>query len=318
MEEIKRQVLAAERILIVGHQKPDGDCLGALSALGLFLKRQNKDYVLFCRDAVPDGLDHLPLMHEVVSDVKIFSEQFDLFIVVDSGDLKYAGVAEYLPKIESKMIVIDHHISNVGYGDLNLIMSDRSSTCEVLYELFGAWRVMFDKEIATALLNGMIYDTGVFSNAATGLETLKAAAQLLNFGARHYKIKSSFLRDKTLGLLKLWGKAFERLNYNEHYSIAFTALLPEDFIECGVDATESSQGLSNFFNDLTGVKAVLVLTDSGKGVVKGSLRTTRDDIDVSALAGIFGGGGHRKASGFSLPGKLVYNEGNWKIINFKL
>jgi len=315
MEEIRQLILAKQKIIVVAHQKPDGDCLGALSAMGLFLKRLNKDYVLFCKDLIPEKSDFLPLMHEVTSDVTIFDSRPDLIIVLDSGDLKYAGVDELVAKTNCPIINIDHHFSNPNYGDSNLVIFEKSSVCEIIYDLFNIWRVLLDKDIATALLNGMIFDTEVFSNAATHLSTLRAAAQLLNLGARQQQVKTSFLRNKTLGLLKLWGKGFERLTFNPKYKLAFTVLLPADFADSGVAASESGQGLSNFFNDLTGVDIVLVLIDYGSGIVKGSLRTTHDDVDVSALAKIFGGGGHRKASGFSLPGKLVYNEGNWQIVN---
>lgn len=315
MEEIRRLILAKQKIIVVAHQKPDGDCLGALSAMGLFLKRLNKDYVLFCKDSVPEKTDFLPLMHEVTNDAAIFDSQPELIIVLDSGDLKYAGINELVIKTNCPLINIDHHFSNPNFGDLNLVMFEKSSACEVLYDLFNVWRTLLDKDVATALLNGMIFDTEFFKNAATHLSTLRAAAQLLNLGARQNQIQVNFLRNKTLGLLKLWGKGFERLTFNPKYKLVFTVLLPADFADSEILVGESGQGLSNFFNELAGVDIVLVLIDYGAGMVKGSLRTTHDDVDVSALAKVFGGGGHRKAAGFSLSGKLVYNEGNWQIVS---
>jgi len=313
-KQIHNQILKANKILLIPHQNPDGDALGSMSAVCYYLENIRKPYSTFCLTTTSEKLTKLPhLIKASTSDSVWQNEDHDLIIVLDSGDLKYAGVDELVAQTNCPIINIDHHFSNPSFGNLNLVMFNKSSACELLYDLFNVWRVLLDKDIATALLNGMIFDTEVFSNAATHLSTLRAAAQLLNLGARQQQIQTNFLRNKTLGLLKLWGKGFERLTFNPKYKLAFTVLLPTDFTDSGVAASESGQGLSNFFNDLTGVDIVLVLIDYGSGIVKGSLRTTHDDVDVSALAKIFGGGGHRKASGFSLPGKLVYNEGNWQI-----
>jgi phosphoesterase RecJ-like protein len=141
---------------------------------------------------------------------------------------------------------------------------------------------------------------------------LQVASHLLNIGARHQEINKNILRNKSLSLLKLWGRAFERLRYNSSYDLAFTVITSQDITECGAES-ESASGLSNFFNDLAGAKASLVLIEQPDGTIKGSLRTTRDDVDVAKLAKTLGGGGHQKAAGFSVSGRLVYNEGNWFI-----
>ncbi|MDP2736740.1 MAG: bifunctional oligoribonuclease/PAP phosphatase NrnA [bacterium] len=315
IQKIKDALGKAKRVLVIGHQQPDGDALGALIGLAYYLKSLNKDYSLFCLDAPVEQYQFLPLIHEVKADPQIFEEKLDLIIVVDSGDLHYAGVDKLLPPVKNYTLInIDHHASNNFFGDLNLVLPDKSSTSEIIYQLLRLWQAPINKEAATALLNGIIFDTGSFGNSATSLSSLEAAGHLLNLGARHRLINENILRNKSLGLLKLWGRAFEKLQFNQKYDLAFTVVTQEDLIACGVEA-EASSGISNFFNELAGAKIAMVLVQTEDNVIKGSLRTTRDDVDVAALAKQFGGGGHKKAAGFTIPGQLVYNEGRWQIID---
>ncbi|MCX6785683.1 MAG: DHH family phosphoesterase [Candidatus Komeilibacteria bacterium] len=321
--KIKEELGQARRVLVVAHQHPDGDGLGALSALGLYLKAQSKEYRLFCVDQPGEAYNFLPLNHEITTNPEVFKDSFDAIIVVDSGDLKYAGIEQYLNKSNCGVLInIDHHVSNNQFGDVNLVLTGASSASEIVYQLFRAWQFPINKEVATALLNGIIFDTGVFSNSATTLSALETASHLLNLGARAGEINANTLRNKSLGMLKLWGRAFERLDFNQQYNWAFTVLTQADFAECGV-AGEAGDGLTNFFNELAGVKVVLVLIELPDCLIKGSLRATSEDVDLSEIAkrwgspkfGGAGGGGHKKAAGFTIAGRLLYNEGRWQIIN---
>jgi len=324
INQIKEAINKANRVLLISHQKPDGDALGVLSAMAGFLKSIKKDYAVFCLDEVPPEYQFIPLTNEFKNDVEIFThlrsrdsvkqeEKFDVVIVMDSGDLKYAGVADFVGKNKGYTLInIDHHYTNDFFGDLNLVLADRSSVSEIIFELFKLWQVKIDKEISTALLNGLIFDTGALSNPATSKEALKISASLLNSGARFGEIKSNLLNNKSLNLLKIWGVAFERISYNEKYQMAFTVLTADDLAKAELNA-ESSLGLINFFNELAGVKSAMLLVEQPDGFIKGSLRTTNDNVDVSALAKAFGGGGHQKAAGFTIKGKLVYNKDKWQI-----
>ncbi|HLD27942.1 MAG TPA: bifunctional oligoribonuclease/PAP phosphatase NrnA [Patescibacteria group bacterium] len=313
IQKIKQLLSDSRRILLVTHQNPDGDGLGAVSALAQYLKKLNKDYVLFCKDEPPANYQFIPLFHQLTADPAVFSRPYDLVIVMDAGDLKYAGIDDLLQRDKFKTLInIDHHLSNNHFGDVNLVLPEASSASEIIYQLFRLWKVTVDKDMATALLNGIVFDTGVFSNSGTTLPSLQAASHLLNIGARHAQINKNILRNKSLGLLKLWGRAFERLEYNPGYDLAFTVITLKDIVECGAEP-ESASGLSNFFNELAGAKAVMVLVEQPDGAIKGSFRTTRDDVDVARLAKTLGGGGHQKAAGFSVSGRLVYNEGRWFI-----
>ncbi|MBU1037259.1 DHH family phosphoesterase [Patescibacteria group bacterium] len=314
-QQIYQKIQQAQNILLVTHQNPDGDGLGVLSAMAQYLETIKKSYQLFCLNEVPASYKFLPQIYKVINNPQIFSQQnFDLIIILDANSLDYAGVKEIIKSIRYPYILIniDHHLTNENFGQLNLCQSSSSSASEIIYDLFRLWQVAITKEMATALLNGIIYDTGIFSNDATTLTSLSASSHLLNLGARHKEINQSVLRNKSLGLLKLWGKAFERLVYNPRYDIAFTVITLKDFEDYQVEPG-AIEGLSNYFNELSGAKLTLVLIEKPDGFIKGSFRTTFDDVNVAHLAQLWGGGGHRKASGFSLKGRMIYNSDKWNI-----
>ncbi|KKT96112.1 MAG: Phosphoesterase RecJ domain protein [Parcubacteria group bacterium GW2011_GWC2_45_15] len=119
---------------ILNNQHPDGDGLGALSALALFLQSQGKNYSLFCRDAISENDSFLPLLHQVTSEQKIFKQKFDPIIILDSGSLGYAGVEEPIQNMKTNytLINIDHHSSNTNFGQLNLVQDTASSASEMI------------------------------------------------------------------------------------------------------------------------------------------------------------------------------------------
>ncbi len=138
-----------------------------------------------------------------------------------------------------------------------------------------------------------------------------AASLLLNYGGRLQEINKYNFKNKTLNSLKLWGRAMERLTINKKYQLAYTIIFKKDLEEFNT-TDDDLEGLSNFFNNLNNVKASLVLREEGDEI-RGSLRTVKDDVDVSRLARIFGGGGHPKASGFTIKGKLFFDGKGWRI-----
>jgi len=193
------------------------------------------------------------------------------------------------------------------------VETDAASTTDILFRIFNHNRFRINKEIATCLLTGIITDTGSFSNLATTPQSISNASELLINGARAKDIINNALTKQSIGVLKLWGRAFSRLIKNSHTNIAITVVTLKDFKECGVE-NESAEGIANFLNNLNGAKAILVLKEQSDGTIKGSLRTTQDNIDVSKLARVLGGGGHKKAAGFTIKGKIEETKGGWKIV----
>lgn len=306
----------ARHVLLVAHQKPDGDTSGSALAMAHYLDSSHVPYTPFCVDEIAPHLRYLPKAHEITNDPERWrASQANVVVVFDASDLAYAGISEYVSQLTHPftLINIDHHATNRLFGHINLVRTDASSTCEVVHDLLDSNRAL-DKNIATCLLTGLVTDTGSFSNLATTSRAIQAASQLLLTGVDYRQIQESTMRSKSIGSLKLWGRAFERLRIDPESQIAITAITLQDLQEFGLGA-ESVEGLSNFLNGVHGVRALLVLSERAGGIIKGSLRTMDACTDVSKLAMLMGGGGHKKAAGFTLPGKLEMTDRGWQIIN---
>ena len=313
-QSIYQEIKTANNILLISHKKPDGDTLGSNLALVNLLKKKKKNITSFCADPIPENLQFLPNSHIMTDDHKMFIEKYDLVITLDCSNLEYAGVDGLITALPLgyRFINIDHHVSNPGYADINLVIHEASSTAEVLYRLFIDWDIEWDEDIANSLSCGLVTDTNGFKNPATNYLALSAASDLINKGANVYKTIQATVNQNNVGDLRLWGRALERLHKVDHYNLIYTWMTIQDFEECQVDAS-AAEGIANFLHILKEGKIILVLREGQDNTVKGSLRTT-SNVDLTKLAGLFGGGGHKKASGFSFPGKLVYDKNNLKVI----
>ena len=313
-QAIFREIQTAKKILLVSHQKPDGDTLGANFALATYLLKIGKEVDSFCFDQMPTYLKFLPQSDLLNSDHLLFTKQYDLIITVDCSNLELTGVKELINLLPQpkKIINIDHHVSNPFYGDINLVINNSSSTCEIIYRLFKDWRINWNQAIAQNLACGIITDTSGLKNPSTNYQAVAAISDLINKGANINKIIKNTLQNIKLSQLKLWGRALERLTKSENHQLVYTWLTRKDYQECEA-SEEDSEGLSNFLHILKEGEIILVLKESLDGFVRGSLRTT-SNIDLTKLAELFGGGGHKKAAGFSLPGKLAYDNNRLRII----
>lgn len=311
----------AQHVLLVPHPRPDGDTLSAASAFMQYLKRMKKKHSAYCKTPVPQELMFLPDAHRVGWDKRIFTQQkFDTIVTFDTGDLVYAGLADILPTLpyQPTIINIDHHYTNTRYGQHNFVMVDAASTTEVLYHYFKHIGAPIDPDMATALLTGLVTDTGNFSNQATTTRSVGIASELLRAGAQMDIVLAKTFRNKTIRGLKMWGLMLSRLTHNQEHDIAYTFVRQEDLALSGV-SYEEVDGLSNFLNSLGEGKAILVLYELGDGTVKGSMRTTRDDVDVSRWAKRLGGGGHKKAAGFTIENARITDGASaWAIFESAL
>lgn len=306
----------AQYVLIVSHRKPDGDTIGSALALRHYCLSLGKTVTNFCVDAPAEHLLFLPDAHLIAPQSEIWkSPKVDVVVVVDSGDLRYAGVADFVPQLPSPitLINIDHHVTNPKYGQINLVDSEASSTCEIVYHLLDSANSV-NHTVATCLLTGLITDTGNLTNLATTASAVSVASKLVAKGANLSLIAKHAMQHRPFNTLRLWGKALERLHEDPKTGMIVTALTLEDIHDCNVD-DEAVSGISNFLNglDQAANKAVLVLTQTEPNVIKGSLRTTNPLIDVAEFAKLYGGGGHKKAAGFSTTGTLELTPNGYVI-----
>ncbi|OGH64630.1 MAG: hypothetical protein A2821_04220 [Candidatus Magasanikbacteria bacterium RIFCSPHIGHO2_01_FULL_41_23] len=304
--EIYRRLLASTNVLILPHQRPDGDAMGAATALATFLDNHKIGWQIWCKTPPPSGLLFLPHAKKVQTDPELWQhEKFDTIVAVDSGDLVYNGSAEYLARLpyHPTIINIDHHPTNKNYGDMNLVIPTASSTNEILYTFFLVNREPITMPMATSLMTGLLTDTGIFTNSATSKRALSVGSELIGRGADFRLIKQEVITDKSVAGLRLWGLVMSRLALHEPTGIVHTYVTHQDLKNFAA-TEEDADGIANFLNFLEEGQASMVLKAHADGTIKGSFRTTKNNVDVSAWAQLFGGGGHIKAAGFSVEGPI--------------
>lgn len=230
---------------------------------------------------------------------------FDLIIVLDSPDLERIGTPyEKNPDVffETPVINIDHHAGNDFFGQVNLVELNATSTAEILVSVFEALsteKSPFDEDIATALLTGIITDTGSFQNANTTPKSLTIAAQLVAAGGDREDIIKRIYKTRTLSTLRLWGRALTNIHDEKGYGFVWSRLSKKDFMEVAAAEDESSGVIDELLKTVSDAAFALLLTEKG-GAVHGSLRSIEKGMDVSAVAKLFGGGGHPLAAAFEI------------------
>ena len=282
-------------------------------ALTEYVKRLGKHTQAYCIDEVPGVLKFLPGADAVKKPEDDFWRNASAVVMVDCGDFSMAGAALRDELVGRVILNIDHHISNPRYGAVNVVLDQTAATAEILYQFFVEDNFAIDKHVATCLLCGVYTDTDAFTNLGTTPESLAVASELLKLGANFRDLTANTMRNKSLASLKLWGRALERLRLDTRKGIAVTVLKHADFGECGAEP-DDAEGVASLLNHLADVKMSMLLRELPDGTVKGSLRTTHELIDVSQVATLMGGGGHAKAAGFTVKGRITETDQGWKII----
>jgi phosphoesterase RecJ-like protein len=299
--------------LVIIHQKPDGDCVASSLAIKLYLENLKKNCQIVLVDRLYEKYQILPGADEIkeVENVQKFLKQnrFQAVIAIDCGALALSGIDR---KILAKypILNIDHHPIKELFGDINYVFPQAAATSEILYDLFKLWKIRLDRKMATLLFTGILTDTGGFKHSNTDLAVLKKAADLQKHGINIAKLTKSLFNTRSIASLKILGMVLSRIKINKKYRIIYSLITERDKKKYNVK-DEDLEGISNFLNSSPEISASLLLYEK-EGQIKGSLRTERENIDVSALAGILGGGGHKKASGFKIPGYLT-KEKYWQI-----
>lgn len=310
-EKLLDRVKKAQNILVIGHRKPDGDALGSMCAVKIWLLGLGKSVKLACVDKASKRYNFLPFVDEVEDEIT--PSDHDLVIILDCGAHYMTGFHTSYPEILKDCVNIDHHTSNDNFGSINIVDHNSASATMILYDIFEYLDVEITPDMATCLLAGIYNDTGSFMHSNTSEKVYFVASELLKKGAQISRMIKSLFRTNSVSTLKMWGKAFEKAKVTDS-NFLLSVLKEEDFGE-GRDSDQVS-GAIDYLNMVPGVDfAFLIKEESGN--VKGSLRTKRDDLDLSEIAKLYGGGGHPKASGFVLPGKIE-QEVHYKIISDKL
>ncbi len=314
--KIFQQIKKAQNILLVTHDAPDGDALAAACLMIELMESLAKPHIAYCYDEPPRQFNFLPHVEKIISDKNFNFSDFDLIIALDCGGINRTKLANEINgrAKNQRVIDIDHHPKLDDYADLELRDPRAAATTEVLYNFLKANRIKINKNIANCVLTGILTDTANFLYPSTSQQTVGIASEMLIKGAKMPQIMENTWRNKSLSSMKLWGKAMSRLKINSEYNFASSILTLEEIAKSGADE-EELEGIAGFISNLDDVKAVVFLREQPNGVIKGSLRTSRRDIDVSLLAQRLNGGGHSKASGFKIEGRLEETNKGWRIID---
>lgn len=307
--KINEAILQADNILIATHERPDGDACGSALAMALYLQYLGKNFQIFAAGKAPDFLFFLPLIDRMTSNTDVFNKKWDLVICVDASSTSFAHLPDDF--VAGSMIInIDHHATNNHYGQYAAVDAGVSCAAEIIFNFFKYINYPIDRRLASCLLTGILTDTGGFSHPNTTTETMAVASELMKKGSKIHQIFNHVVQNKSLSGLRLWGMVLSRIQANPKLDLAYTYVTADDLINYNVSEDEVS-GLVNFLNVICDYSVVLLFKIE-RGSTKVSARTKRDDIDVSRLAMAFGGGGHQKAAGFTLPWRL--EEVNGKLV----
>lgn len=288
-------------VVILGHVNPDGDCIG--SCLGMYnYLRENEPHLQVSVYLGTMGVKFSYLAgYEDVKHQYEPEKQFDLCITLDASDVGRLGeFAPYLAGARDSFC-IDHHITNKGLAAVNVVKDYASSTCEVLYGLLEQEKI--SKAVAECLYTGIIHDTGVFTYSNTSAKTMEIAGKLMDMGLDFPTIIDGSFYMKTYGQAKLHGRAvLDSVRILENRCI-YTVVTQDELKEygCTVKATD---GIVDQLRVVEGVECAILLYETGNpSEYKVSLRTNTE-LDLSRIAGHFGGGGHVKAAGCTVSGTV--------------
>lgn len=286
----------AKRMALIAHVSPDGDTLGATLALRLAFLSLGKAVDVICDGDMPGNMSYLEGI-----DAFIRPEQaegaYDTAIAVDVSARNLLGKAEAVFDGAQVRMVIDHHATNKGYGDVNFIRGGESACCLLAYEAILALGVTLTLPMATCLMTGLSTDTGHFQYPSTSPQTLSAAAQLLELGVDISFITRRLYRTESMEKVKLTRIAYQKMHFELGNRVGVIELTARDFEEAGCSAFETG-GLVNLALEVEGVR-MAVLACERDGAVKCSLRAFEPDT-VNDIAARFGGGGHAQAAGVTL------------------
>lgn len=290
----------AGEVAISCHVSPDGDAFGSMLGLGLHLESLGKKVWMSWGSAeavVPDNYTFLPGVDKIVSPDR-FPDEVEVFVAIDCGDQRRLDLLTPKFLAARTKLNIDHHVSNTNYGDINLVDHHRASSAELALELIQRMGGEVTPEIATALYTGVVTDTGRFQYSNTSPATLQAAVVLREAGADHLTVAEQIFESAPFDQLRILGKVLSRAKLED--GVVYSWLLMEDLDGLGLEIAED---FIDFLKVVKEADVAMILKQRPEGGWRVSLRS-RTDLDVSAVAQSFGGGGHTKAAGFSIRGEL--------------
>jgi phosphoesterase RecJ-like protein len=302
IEQASRAIGDAKELALACHIGPDGDALGSMLGLGIAAQTAGKKVVASFGSPylVPGNLSFLPT--ELLVAPEDFPKNPETMVVLDAGSADRLGELAVNATAAATVVVIDHHVTNQGFGDIALVDPDAAATGELVAMILDSLRWPITPEIATCLHTAIVTDTGRFQYTNTRPETLTLAARLVAAGAEPDEISRHVYEEAPFGYLKAAGAAMSRAELDEELSLVTTFITQGDLTSAGIDWGDIDN-LINTIRLAQEADSAVIAKVHDDGRVKISMRS-RGATDVGALAAELGGGGHRLAAGFTYNGDV--------------
>lgn len=300
VDRILEGIRGSETICVVGHIRPDGDCVGSQIGLTLALLAEGKKVWCWNQDPIPQKLAFLD--RKKVMTPPEPGRQFDCVIATDSASLDRLGTVSEFIKERKLFINIDHHKSNTRFADINWISPREPSTGELIFRLLKAANWPIDPAISDCLFTAVSTDTGSFQYPTTRPATYNVAGELVKRGADLARICDEVYQSYPLSRVRLLKLLYNRFRLTHQNQIAYFWLKKEDFARTGAD-TADAEGLIDHIRAIEPVVVACVFEEVEPELTRVSLRSKDDRVDVNEIAKQFGGGGHKAAAGARIEGR---------------
>jgi phosphoesterase RecJ-like protein len=290
--EISKIIKKSKTFFIASHVKPDGDGLGSALALASFLNRTGKKASVYCKDKIPANLKFLSGSSKIKSSANK-TDFFDCAIILES--MNFVRMGDIITPIQAKKVInIDHHKTYTNFGDVNYIVSESSSTAELIVKIFEFMKVELTKAEAECLYTGIVTDTGCFQNTNTMANSHIACANLMAYNIDVSKIHKQIYENTSLPSLKLQGLGLCNMKVTLNGNVAYIVLTKEMFKKSKANYNDS-EGIVGYTLRVQGVKVGCLFKEVDKNSTRVSLRSVKE-VDLLNVVGQFNGGGHKNAA----------------------
>ena len=284
---------------VVGHVRPDGDCIGSQLGLALALQNEGKRVTVWNQDAIPQK-------YKFLNPSGLFQkpktgEQFDCVIATDCANFERLGKAGECAAHRKVFINIDHHVSNTRYADINWVSPREPSTGELIFKILKVARWPITKPIANLLFTAVSTDTGSFQYSTTRPGTFHVGAELVTRGADLAKICDEVYQSYPLSRARLLKHVYSTFRLTAENRIAWFWLRKTDFTRTGAES-DDTEGLIDHIRAIEPVVVACVFEELEPELTRLSLRSKSDQVNVSEICAAFGGGGHPAAAGARIAG----------------
>lgn len=299
MNQLEAKLQEAETIVILGHVRPDGDCTGSCLAMWNYIRKNYpKKQVQIHLEQPSEKFSYLAGFHQISQE--IHETPCDLCICLDSSDKERLGDFGVFLSQAKQSICIDHHVTNPGYAQENVVDAKASSTCEVLFGLLEEEKI--SRETAACIYTGLVHDTGVFKYSNTSAKTMMIAGKMMEKGIDFGFIIDHSFYEKTYRQSQILGRALLESIQFLHGTCIFSVVRSQDMEFFGVESKDLD-GIAEQLRIIDGIECAIFMYEVGNHVYKVSMRSNHI-VDVSKIASYFGGGGHIRAAGCTMSGSI--------------